>query len=97
MHERFEPLNPSAVADLDALRREIETWTLAASGESLRCWPTVPDGLTSRQADTWRPLLAIADLVGWGQSAREWAIVLTEAIPKMPDAGVQILADMRGC
>ena len=94
-HERFEPLNPSAVADLDALQEKIEAWALAASAESLRCWPTVPDGLTSRQEDTWRPLLGIADLVGWGKPAREWAIVLTDAIPKMPDVGVQILADMR--
>ena len=94
-YERFEPLNPSAIADLEALRVKIEGWTLAASAETLRCWPTVPEGLTSRQEDTWRPLLAIADLVGWGKQAREWTIILTEAIPKMPDVGVQILSDMR--
>jgi hypothetical protein len=94
-HERFEPLDPSAIADLEALRNQIEVWALSASAESLRCWPTVPDGLTSRQEDTWRPLLAIADLVGWSKAAREWTIVLTEATPQMPDVGVQILADMR--
>ena len=59
--------------------------------------PDVPDGLGDRQADSWRPLLAVADLLGgdWPSRAREAAVVVsrfqTDADDDLP---VQLLADL---
>lgn len=56
--------------------------------------PEIPAELNDRQADSWEPLLAIADMVGWGNAAREAAIRLSETDEEQ-DEGVQILGDIR--
>ena len=59
--------------------------------------PDVPDGLGDRQADSWRPLLAVADVLGgdWPSRAREAAVVVsrfqTDADDDLP---VRLLADL---
>src|SRR5262249_26753985 len=60
--------------------------------------PAVPDALHDRQADNWRPLLAIADAVGggWGDRARVAARTLAGAGGEAdPAAPVELLADLR--
>lgn len=59
--------------------------------------PDVPPKLDDRAADCWRPLLAIADLVGgsWPKDARDAAIALAEQPDEATDAKIQLLSDFR--
>jgi hypothetical protein len=58
--------------------------------------PPVPDTLHDRAADNWRPLLAIADLVGghWPQLARQAACQLTD-VEQDGATNVTLLMDIR--
>jgi Protein of unknown function (DUF3631) len=95
-HEHVEAFHAgTATVRLAPVRGELEAWAEGARGALHRAEPSMPDGLSDRQRDCWEPLLAIADLTGWGPEAREWAVTLTKAIPKIPDEGVQILRDVR--
>jgi putative DNA primase/helicase len=59
--------------------------------------PDVPDGLGDRQADSWRPLLAVAGVLGgdWPSRARDAAVVVsrfqTDAEDDLP---VRLLTDL---
>ena len=57
--------------------------------------PELPDGLSDRARDNWRPLIAIADLAGgdWPDLARAAAISLTPG--EESSRGVVLLADLR--
>jgi putative DNA primase/helicase len=57
----------------------------------------VPDALHDRQADNWRPLLAIADAAGggWGDRVRVAARTLAGAGEADPAAPVELLADLQ--
>jgi putative DNA primase/helicase len=56
--------------------------------------PQIPDALNDRAADNWRPLLAIADLVGgkWPEQGREAAHTLSGADHDAASANVELLA-----
>ncbi len=58
--------------------------------------PDVPPGLNDREADNWRPLLAIADLAGgeWPEKAREAARVLSDAVETAEEISVSLLRDL---
>jgi hypothetical protein len=62
--------------DLDLIYRQIVNW---ARDVVLNPEPDIPDAVRNRQADNWRPLLAITDACGpaWGALAREAAIAFT--------------------
>lgn len=93
------------IADFDKTDAEIEAipvraamqrWALLTDHDELRrARPNMPAELTDRQRDAWRPLVAIADIIGtqWGQAARHWAVELSRAIPVTPDTMVQVLRD----
>jgi len=89
---------------------ENERAALAPLGRKARRWaddhmellrsadPQVPDELHGRAADNWRPLLAVAEVVGtpWSSLARNAAIKLT--LHKSADhesVRIQLLADIR--
>jgi Protein of unknown function (DUF3631) len=60
--------------------------------------PVMPDGIVNREADNWRPLLAIADAVGgeWPERARRAAVGLMQANADEIEApGIILLADLR--
>jgi Protein of unknown function (DUF3631)/RepB DNA-primase from phage plasmid len=59
--------------------------------------PEVPRALNDRQADNWRPLLAIADLAGgeWPTRARGAALALSVTDEDAETIGVQLLASVR--
>lgn len=61
--------------ELEPLRRQIARWALD-NKEGLR-YPDVPDGLNDRARDNWKPLLAIADLIGQGTGALARKAALT--------------------
>jgi hypothetical protein len=56
--------------------------------------PALPRALGDRAADNWRPLLAIADLIGLGDDARKAAIALSLTDDDAEDIGIQLLADI---
>jgi putative DNA primase/helicase len=83
--------------DFATLRRKAARWAevnfdaLAADPD-----PNIPDELNDRAADNWRPLLAIADLVGgqWPQRAREAACLLSGEGHESISINVRLLADI---
>ena len=61
-----------------AITGGIERWAKDAVGLLKDIDPEAPEMLDGRQADVWRPLFAIADLIGWGERVREAAVRLHE-------------------
>jgi hypothetical protein len=103
---RSEPISrfrPTKIrAELEPLRRQMMRWSVDRL-EALRdADPAVPEQLHDRAADNWRPLCAIADLVGgeWPERARDAALALsTDAEDHGGDgasARLDLLADIRG-
>jgi putative DNA primase/helicase len=95
--EPIARLRQDRIADeLRPLREQWRRWADDHAAATRTADPDVPAGLHDRAADCWRPLLAIADLVGadWPARARAAAIALSgeqtdEAI------GTELLADIR--
>jgi len=61
-------------------------------------WPSMPAGITDRDADVWEALLSVADAAGgdWPERARVAAVALVAASRvAVPSLGVRLLADMR--
>jgi Protein of unknown function (DUF3631) len=85
-------------AEFAVLRSKAARWAtdnfdvLAADPE-----PEMPDELNDRAADNWRPLIAIADLVGgeWPHRAREAACLLSGAGHEAKSVNVELLVDIR--
>jgi hypothetical protein len=65
--------------DLDALRLTLNRWIRANKADIGSAMPDMP--VKDRAADTWEPLVAIADTAGgrWPTAAREAAAALTES------------------
>jgi hypothetical protein len=83
---------------LHDLRDRLATWTRAHLPELQHAQPVMP--LEDRAADTWEPLVAIADLAGgdWPARARDAAQVMTVAEAQQEEdasAGVRLLGDLR--
>ncbi len=59
--------------------------------------PAMPDSLFNRTADNWRPLFAVADVVGgsWPHHVRTAALTQPAGWRKDPDTGTQLLEDIR--
>src|SRR5262249_51128162 len=88
---------------LDLLRRRAARWVADHLAALQAADPAVPDALHDRQADNWRPLLAIADAAGGGAGggargdrARVAARTLAGAGGEADRAAlVELLADLR--
>lgn len=88
------------IAVAGPLRECLALWAERYHDELKEREPRMPVGITDRLADSWEPLIAIADLAGepWASRARAAAIriagghVIDEA-----STGVQLLGDIRGC
>lgn len=78
------------------LRRLAARWALDHVDALREADPNVPSALNDRAADTWRPLLAIADRAGgeWPDRARTAALALSGAVVD-DNAGMMLLADLR--
>jgi hypothetical protein len=79
--------DPGFVIAREGIRRWAARCTL---GED----PEMPPALRNRAADNWRPLLAIADDLGYGEPARRAAVTLSASRPDQ-DLRVTLLADIR--
>jgi hypothetical protein len=70
---------------LDAAYTQILLWRRDVE---LNSDPEMPAGIRNRFADNWRPLLSIADSLGWGTKAREAMVIFAR---EFQDADVKIL------
>jgi Protein of unknown function (DUF3631) len=82
---------------LHALRERLTGWARGHLGELEHAAPTMP--LEDRAADTWEPLIAIADLAGgeWPKRARAAAVALAaDAAEQDQDSslGLRLLVDL---
>ncbi len=83
---------------LEPLRRRTVRWVADHLPALQAADPAVPEELDDRQADNWRPLLAIADEAGdaWADLARAAARTLSGTVVEAANAApVQLLADLR--
>jgi hypothetical protein len=83
---------------LHQLRERLAAWARAHLGELQHATPVMP--LEDRAADTWEPLVAVADLAGgdWPARARDAAATMTAAEAQQEEdtsASVRLLADLR--
>jgi hypothetical protein len=83
---------------LNQLRDRLTAWAREHLGELHHAAPVMP--LEDRAADTWEPLVAIADLAGgdWPARARTAATAMTAAEADHEEdtsAGVRLLGDLR--
>jgi len=85
---RFDENDPA----LAAIYREICSW---AKNCNVALNPEMPAKLRNRQADNWRPLIAIADACRQGDVAREAAIAFASKARHDDDPGVILLRDIR--
>jgi hypothetical protein len=95
-----EPVAPFRFREAEAaaspIRERLERWAQAAAGALAEARPEVPSGLNDRAADSWEPLLAIADLAGpeWAEEARRAALAL-HGEEEVRSAGEELLAAIR--
>jgi hypothetical protein len=83
---------------LNALRERLHGWAREHLRELHHATPQMP--LEDRAADTWEPLIAIADLAGgdWPTRARDAAVTMSGAEGQQEEdtsAGVRLLADLQ--
>lgn len=73
--EYVHPFRPDRAGHLDVLARKAVHWAKDHADKIADADPKMPDGVINREADNWRPLLAIADEAGgeWPERAREAA------------------------
>ena len=91
-----ERLRRRDTEEFKRLRSQAARWAADNFDKLVDPDPAVPEVLNDRAADNWRPLLAIAELVGgdWPDRAREAALVLSGEA--QDDAiGVKLLKDIR--
>jgi hypothetical protein len=90
--QRFDINHPDPV--FDPAYGQILLWKHDLREQPLNPDPEMPSGVHNRFADNWRPLIAIADSLGWGERARE---AMTVFAHEFQDADVKILllADIR--
>lgn len=79
------------------IRRKCARWVLDHTSSLREADPAVPPEFHDRAADNWRPLLAIADLVGgeWPQRARNAAAKALATDDDDAESAVKLLADIR--
>ena len=91
--ERVEELRPNSLSDF---KPRVLKWGEANLGKLKGANPEIPAGLFSRDADNWRPLLAVADALGgkWPKRAREIAH-RRHGKTEDPNERVMLLKDIR--
>lgn len=96
--EHVEPYRRRLHAPMGhALRDQLAAWAAQIRKELNTC-PSMPEGITDRNADVWEALLAIADAAGgpWPERARIAAVALVaDAKGDRHSLGVRLLADLR--
>lgn len=83
---------------LTQLREQLQLWTASEMNTLAQHTPDMP--LEDREADTWEPLIVIADIAGghWPQRARTAALLLTETMRQADGehtGSIRLLRDIR--
>ena len=83
-------------SEFEEMRGQCLKWAAQHTRALRDSEPDIPDQLTNRPADNWRPLLAIADIAGgdWPERARKAALALSGLAGK-EDASIDLLEDTR--
>jgi hypothetical protein len=73
--ETVAPFRPDRADRLDVLIRKAARWAKDHADRIAERDPEMPDGIINREADNWRPLIAIAEEAGgeWSDRARKAA------------------------
>jgi hypothetical protein len=71
--ETISPFRADRVGQLDVLARQAARWCRDHADEVANVDPPMPAGIYNREADNWRPLLALAEAAGgqWPERARQ--------------------------
>ena len=79
--ESIESFRSDRAAHLDVLARQTTRWAADNAARVAEVDPVMPASLYNRDADNWRPLLAIAEVTGgeWPERARAAALKAQEA------------------
>jgi putative DNA primase/helicase len=95
--QKVERFRADRCLALDTLARKAARWADDNFAALKDADPDVPECLSHRAADNWRPLLAIADAAGgeWPTRARHVAQKLGTAPASAMSEGVMCLADIR--
>ncbi|MEU1073195.1 MULTISPECIES: DUF3631 domain-containing protein [unclassified Streptomyces] len=85
--------------DLHTLRDRLAAWLLPLHAEAMDLTPPMP--VEDRAADTWQPLIAVADLAGgsWPEAARSACLAMTQYEAEQDQdnssLGIRLLSDIR--
>jgi uncharacterized protein DUF3631 len=97
-HEQVEPYRlRTHEPEGHRLRDRLQDWAEQIR-PSLLTNPSMPDGVSDRNADVWEPLLAVADAAGglWPERARVSAVTLvTDTKRDNGSLGIRLLTDIR--
>lgn len=96
--EKVERLTMKRLKKFEPLCQRAARWAQDHLSQLEEADPVIPEELGDRAQDNWRPLLAIADLVGgdWPTRARAAALALSGADQGEEDAiGIELLTDIR--
>jgi hypothetical protein len=95
--ENIERLRHAEQHEFDRVRRQCSRWARDNSHKISSARPDVPSQLNDRAADSWEPLIAIADAAGgrWPALARETALELSGREQEPEGTGVELLHDIR--
>ena len=83
--------------ELHPLAQQVARWAADHLDRLKDADPQLPEALSDRAQDNWRPLVAIADAAGgdWPRKARIAAVALSRRITDDESEGVMLLADLQ--
>jgi putative DNA primase/helicase len=95
--ETIASFRPDRAGHLDVLARQAARWAQDCAERIADADPDMPEGIFNREADNWRPLLAIADAAGddWPERARN-TLKAAHAADDDEDRLAMLLADIKG-
>jgi len=95
--EKVERFRPEKLADLEELRRKAARWVEDHFEEIQEADPEDLPGLNDRANDNWRPLFAIAEIVGgkWSKIACKAAASIHNTTDEDSSVSVQVLEDIK--
>ena len=96
--ERVAKLRGRDTESFRTLREKARRWAEDNVDALKNADPALPDALNDRAADSWEPLIAIADLAGgdWPALARAAALRLSGDAVEPTSIGTQLLAAIKG-
>ncbi|WP_435820676.1 DUF3631 domain-containing protein [Kitasatospora cineracea] len=99
-NEKVEPFRERVhAAQGHALRKRLAAWADSVRDKLQDIWPELPEGISDRPADVWKPLLAVADAAGghWPARARAACVKLVTAARANDkgSVGIRLLTDLR--